>query len=69
MRAKISVMFVAFRGVTALSERFQPATVVARLNWFYKLAAKAEFYLDGTQDKMVGDQVIAILGAKYPIRV
>ena len=38
---------------------------MARLNRFYDLAAKAVFELDGTLDKMVGDQVMAFFGAPY----
>ncbi len=65
MLAQVSVMFVDVRGFTALSEKFQPATVVARLNRFYRLAARAVFDLDGTLDKMVGDQVMAFFGAPF----
>ena len=58
-------MFVDVRGFTALSEKFQPTTMVARLNRFYKLAAQSVFELDGTLDKMVGDQVMAFFGAPF----
>ncbi|MCH8745885.1 MAG: adenylate/guanylate cyclase domain-containing protein [Chloroflexi bacterium] len=65
MLAQISVMFVDVRGFTALSEKFEPATMVAKLNRFYRLAAHAVFNLDGTLDKMVGDQVMAFFGAPF----
>ena len=65
MLAQVSVMFVDVRGFTALSEKFQPTTMVARLNRFYKLAAQSVFELDGTLDKMVGDQVMAFFGAPF----
>ena len=39
--------------------------VAARLNRFYGLAAQAVFELDGTLDKMVGDQVMAFFGAPF----
>ncbi len=65
MLAQVSVVFVDVRGFTALSERLQPTTVVARLNRFYSLAARAVFDLDGTLDKMVGDQVMAFFGAPF----
>ena len=48
-----------------MSERLQPTEVVARLNRFYKLAAEVVFDLDGTLDKMVGDQVMAFFGAPF----
>ena len=59
------MVFVDVRGFTALSEKTQPATVVARLNRFYSVAARAVFALDGTLDKMVGDQVMAFFGAPF----
>lgn len=58
-------MFVDVRGFTALSERFQPTTVVARLSRFYKLTAQSVFDLDGTLDEMVGDQVMAFFVAPF----
>ena len=58
-------MFVDVRGFTALSEKFQPTTVVARLNRFYAVAARSAFALDGTLDKMVGDEVMAFFGAPF----
>ena len=38
---------------------------VARLNPFYNLSASTVFRLDGTLDKMVGDQVMAFFGAPF----
>ena len=58
-------MFVDVRGFTALSEKTEPTTLVARLNRFYSLAARSVFDLDGTLDKMVGDEVMAFFGAPY----
>ena len=39
--------------------------LAARLNRFYALAAQLVFELDGTLDKMVGDQVMAFFGAPF----
>ena len=58
-------MFGDVRGFTVLSEKPQPVTVVAKLNRFYRLAARAVFDLDETLDKMVGDQVMAFFGAPF----
>ena len=63
----LSVLFVDIRGFTTLSERLPPAELVARLNRFYDLATHAVFDLDGTLDKMVGDQVMAFFGAPYRV--
>ncbi len=58
-------MFVDVRGFTSLAERLPPTEVAARLNRFYDLAAKTVFSLDGTLDKMIGDQVMAFFGAPF----
>ena len=58
-------MFVDVRGFTALSERTTPDDIVSRLNPFYNLAASAVFDLDGTLDKMVGDQIMAFFAAPF----
>jgi adenylate cyclase len=62
---QVSVVFVDVRGFTSLSERLPPTEVVARLNRFYGLAAQTVFRLDGTLDKLVGDQVMAFFGAPF----
>ena len=61
----LSVMFVDVRGFTTLSERLPPAEMVERLNEFYRVAAQAVFDVDGTLDKMVGDEVMAFFGAPF----
>ena len=61
------MLFVDVRGFTTLSERLAPAELVERLNSFYDLATQAVFDLDGTLDKMVGDQVMAFFGAPYKV--
>ena len=65
MLAQVSVVFVDVRGFTALSEKSTPTEMVARLNRFYRLAARVVFDLDGTLDKMVGDEVMAFFGAPF----
>jgi adenylate cyclase len=63
--AQVSVEFVDVRGFTAMSEKIQPAELVAKLNRFYSMAARVVFELDGTLDKMVGDGVMAFFGAPF----
>ena len=65
MLATLSIMFVDVRGFTAISERTMPDEVVSRLKPFYSPAAREVFELDGTLDKMVGDQVMAFFGAPF----
>ncbi len=59
------MLFVDVRGFTSLSERLPPIEVVNRLNRFYRLATQVVFDLDGTLDKLVGDQVMAFFGAPF----
>ena len=59
------MVFVDVRGFTALSEKTDPTVMVARLNRFYNLAARTVSELDGTLDKMVGDEVMAFFGAPF----
>ena len=51
-----------------MSERLLPGQVVTELNQFYKLASKIVFDLDGTLDKMIGDQVMAFFGPPFKPR-
>jgi adenylate cyclase len=59
------VVFVDVRGFTALAKRLPPTEVVALLNGFYKVAADVVFGLDGTLDKLVGDEIMAFFGAPF----
>ena len=42
-----------------------PTEMVARLNGFYKLTTQVVLDLDGTLDKLVGDEVMAFFGATF----
>ena len=59
------MIFVDVRGFTTLSEQLPPNEAVILLNRFYNLAARSVFALDGTLDKMVGDQVMAFFGSPF----
>ncbi len=61
----ISVMFVDIRGFTTLAEQLRPDEVAERLQYFYWLASDVIFKLDGTLDKLVGDEVMAFFGAPF----
>ena len=61
----LSVVFVDVRGFTTLSERLPPTELVTRLNQFYRVATKVVLDLDGTLDKMIGDEVMAFFGAPF----
>ena len=53
------------RGFTTLAEQLRPEEVAERLNYFYWLASNVIFKLDGTLDKLVGDEVMAFFGAPF----
>lgn len=62
-RAELTTLFADMRGFTRVAEQVQVDVLVEMLNSY--LAAMTEIVLayDGTLDKFVGDEVVAILGA------
>jgi adenylate cyclase len=50
-------------GFTSLSERLPPEEVVTMLNDYYRDMAGIIFHWDGTLDKFVGDEIMAIWNA------
>ena len=54
------------RGFTALSERVSPGALAELMNGFYDSASQVVIRLDGTVDKLVGDQIMAFFG--HPFR-
>lgn len=55
-----SMMFADIRGSTSLAERMSTAEFHAILDRFYVAATKAVFDNDGSLDKFVGDEVVAM---------
>jgi adenylate cyclase len=62
-RRTVSILFSDIIGFTTLSEKLAPEEVVTMLNEYYKEMAEIIFYWDGTLDKFVGDEIMAIWGA------
>ncbi len=62
-RRVATILFSDMIGFTTLSERLPPEKVVAMLNEYYKEMAEIIFHWDGTMDKFVGDEIMAIWGA------
>lgn len=58
-----TVMFSDIVGFTAMSERLQPAEIVARLNRYFTQMLEAIFGWNGTVDKFGGDAIMAVWGA------
>lgn len=61
-----TVMFSDIVGFTAMSERLQPAEIVARLNRYFTQMLEAIFGWNGTVDKFGGDAIMAVWGAPVP---
>lgn len=62
-RRIVTILFSDVMGFTSLSERRQPEEVVSLLNEYFKEMADIIFRWDGTLDKFVGDEIMALWGA------
>ena len=62
-RRIVTILFSDVVGFTSLSERRQPEEVVSVLNEYFKEMADIIFRWDGTLDKFVGDEIMALWGA------
>jgi adenylate cyclase len=58
-----TVLFSDIRGFTASSERFDPQIVVSMLNEYFEIMVDIIFQHEGTLDKFVGDEIMAVWGA------
>ena len=61
-----SVLFADIRGFTSMSENRDAQHIVEMLNEYFELAVDVVFKYEGTLDKFVGDEIMAIWGA--PVR-
>jgi adenylate cyclase len=62
-KKRATVLFCDIRGFTTYSEHLDPQEVVAFLNRFFDRMTAAVFEQDGTVDKFIGDEMMAIFGA------
>ncbi len=66
-RAEVAVLFGDIRGFTPLTEQAAPEEVAALLGDYFATMVDAVFEHHGTIDKFIGDGVMAVFGAPYPL--
>jgi adenylate cyclase len=65
-RSVLSVLYADIRGSTALAERTEPDLLVGFINDYLGHMADIILAYEGTLDKFVGDEVMALFGAPLP---
>lgn len=65
-RLELSVLYADIRGSTALAERTAPELLVEFIKEYLALMTEVILEREGTIDKFVGDEVMALFGAPLP---
>jgi adenylate cyclase len=61
--SEVTLLFTDIRGFTSMSESRAPQEIVRMLNEYFELMVDVIFKYQGTLDKFVGDEIIALFGA------
>ena len=62
-RKEVSIFFSDIRSFTTLSEMYDPELIISQLNEYLDVMTHSIFQCNGTLDKYVGDEIMAIWGA------
>lgn len=65
-RSTLSVLYADLRGSTQLAEQIEPELLVGFINDYLTKMTEVIFAHEGTLDKFVGDEVMALFGAPFP---
>jgi len=65
-RLVLSVLYADMRGSTSLSERTEPELLVGFINDYLGRMTAVILSHEGTLDKFIGDEVMALFGAPFP---
>jgi adenylate cyclase len=60
---EVTILISDIRGFTAMSERKEPGEIVQMLNEYFEVMVDVLFRSQGTLDKYVGDEIMALFGA------
>ncbi|WP_449244605.1 adenylate/guanylate cyclase domain-containing protein [Desulfobacca acetoxidans] len=66
-RQRVTVLFADICGFTSMSEKLTPETVVEMLNHFFTAMVDIVFEHEGTLDKFIGDNIMAVFGTPLEI--
>lgn len=66
-RQEITILFSDIRNFTTQCEELQPETIVGYLNEYFTHMVEVIFDYDGTVNKFVGDMIVALFGAPFPM--
>ena len=58
-----TVVFIDIRGFTRVSEQMGPQELISTLNSYFEIMVDIIFQHDGTLDKFIGDEIMAVWGA------
>lgn len=63
----VTMLFADIRGFTTMSEKARPTEIVDLLNEYFGVMVDILFKWQGTLDKYVGDEIMALFGAPLPL--